>query len=132
MHAHVAQLRALLDADATQVRALRDAFAPMAQPTFLVPQRSGATPQRRSWDIRRHWDVVPSDRATALAQLRSPLRERGNGEENVRASAPGSIERVAGPGADMDKVRATRANRSPTRPSRRGVERDGDLLHRPR
>ena len=132
VHAHVAQLRALLDADATQVRALRDAFAPMAQPTFLVPQRSGATPQRRSWDIRRHWDVVPSDRATALAQLRSPLRERGNGEENVRASAPGSIERVAGPGADMDKVRATRANRSPTRPSRRGVERDGDLLHRPR
>ena len=92
---------------AAHMQALQESFAPLVAADYFAGRKTGETPQRRRWDVQCEWELLPSDRAAALAQLHarvSPtrsaprsvlaertneaapvLRTRGRGEVKARA-----------------------------------------------
>lgn len=78
--AHTAALGASLHSAADQMHELRRAFAPFVQHTFLSDGPTGQTPQRQRYSLPVPADLIPADRAAALAYIAqtaladSPLR----------------------------------------------------------
>lgn len=101
---------------AAHMLALQKSFAPLVATDSFAGRKTGETPTRRRWDVQCEWELLPSDRAVALAQLHasmSPTRSVPRSVLAERTNEAQSSLRTRGPGDGKVRAEPQRRNAPP-------------------